>query len=41
MTTSANERPTVLVVDDTPVTLSLLANLLKEQCRIKVANNGI
>lgn len=41
MTTSANERPTVLVVDDTPANLSLLANLLKDQYRIKVANNGI
>jgi len=41
MTTSATERPTVLVVDDTPANLSLLSNLLKEQYRIKVANNGI
>jgi putative two-component system response regulator len=41
MTTSANERPTVLVVDDTPANLSLLTSLLKEQYRIKVANNGI
>ena len=37
----ANQRPTVLVVDDTPVNLSLLSNLLKEDYRIKVANNGI
>ena len=36
----SNERPTVLVVDDTPANLSLLANLLKDQYRIKVANNG-
>jgi putative two-component system response regulator len=41
MTTNAHERPTVLVVDDTPANLSLLSNLLKEQYRIKVANNGI
>src|ERR1035438_3622341 len=41
MATSANERPTVLVVDDTPANLSLLSNLLKDQYRIKVANNGI
>jgi putative two-component system response regulator len=41
MTTSNHERPTVLVVDDTPANLSLLSNLLKEQYRIKVANNGI
>ncbi len=40
-TLSANERPTVLVVDDTPANLSLLSNLLKEQYRIKVANSGI
>lgn len=41
MTTSNHERPTVLVVDDTPANLSLLSNLLKEQYRIKVANNGL
>lgn len=41
MTPPVNEHPTVLVVDDTPANLSLLANLLKEQYRIKVANNGI
>ena len=40
MTLSANERPTVLVVDDTPTNLSLLSSLLKEHYRIKVANNG-
>lgn len=38
---TANERPTILVVDDTPTNLSLLANLLKDKYRIKVANNGI
>jgi putative two-component system response regulator len=41
MTAPENERPTVLVVDDTPANLSLLNNLLKEQYRIKVASNGI
>lgn len=40
MTTAGDERPTVLVVDDTPINLSLLSNLLKSQYRIKVANNG-
>ncbi|MBC7858427.1 MAG: response regulator [Burkholderiaceae bacterium] len=40
MTIAANERPTILVVDDTPANLSLLSNLLKEHYRIKVANNG-
>ena len=41
MTTPVNDRPTVLVVDDTPANLSLLSNLLKEQYRIKVASSGI
>jgi adenylate cyclase len=41
MTVSANERATILVVDDTPANLSLLTSLLKEQYRIKVASNGI
>lgn len=40
MTAPANERPTILVVDDTPTNLSLLTNLLKQQYRVKVANNG-
>lgn len=39
MTTSA-ERPTVLLVDDTPVNLALLSDILKKDYRIKVANNG-
>jgi len=38
---SKSERPTILVVDDTPANLSLLSSLLKDQYRIKVANNGI
>ncbi len=41
MTPSTNERPTILVVDDSPTNLSLLSNLLKEKYRVKVANNGI
>lgn len=41
MTGATSERPTVLVVDDTPTNLSLLANLLKEQYRVKVASDGI
>ena len=41
MTAPEYERPTILVVDDTPANLSLLSNLLKHQYRIKVANNGI
>ena len=36
-----NERPTILVVDDTPANLSLLSNLLKGQYHITVANNGL
>jgi len=40
MIVPANKRHTVLLVDDTPANLSLLSNLLKEQYRIKVANNG-
>lgn len=35
-----SEKPTILIVDDTPANLSLLAGLLKDQYRIKVANNG-
>ncbi len=41
MVTSVKERPTVLIVDDTPANLSLLSNLLKSQYRIKVASHGI
>ena len=33
-------RPTVLVVDDTPDDLSLISNLLKDYYKVKVANNG-
>jgi putative two-component system response regulator len=40
MTILANERPSILVVDDTPANLGMLSNLLKEQYRIRVATNG-
>ena len=41
MVTSVKERPTILVVDDTPANLSLLSHVLKGQYRIKVANSGV
>ncbi|MEO5345620.1 MAG: two-component system response regulator [Magnetococcus sp. YQC-9] len=34
------ERPTVLVVDDTPDNLSLMSGLLKDFYKVKVANSG-
>lgn len=34
------DRPTVLVVDDTPENLSLMAGLLRDHYRVLVANNG-
>ena len=34
------ERPTVLVVDDSPDNLSLISGLLKDLYKLKVANNG-
>jgi putative two-component system response regulator len=34
------ERPTVLVVDDTPDNLALMSGLLKDEYRVKVANSG-
>lgn len=40
MTSMDSVRPTVLIVDDTPVNLTLLAGLLKGHYRIKVASNG-
>lgn len=40
MNTTTYERPTILVVDDTPANLSLLTSLLKDKYRIKVASNG-
>jgi two-component system sensor histidine kinase/response regulator len=37
---SENKRPTVLVVDDTPFNLRMVASLLQEQYQIKVSANG-
>lgn len=34
------EKPTVLVVDDTPDNLSLMSGLLKDLYKVKIANNG-
>jgi len=34
------EKPTILVVDDSPETLSLISGLLKDLYKLKVANNG-
>jgi putative two-component system response regulator len=34
------KKPTVLVVDDTPDNLKLISELLKDQYKVKVANNG-
>ncbi|MDT8990519.1 two-component system response regulator [Curvibacter sp. APW13] len=34
------QKPTILVVDDTPANLALMASLLKGHYRVKVANNG-
>ncbi len=41
MSTLADIRPTILVVDDNATNLSLLSNLLKELYRVKVSTNGI
>ncbi|MEB3247827.1 MAG: hybrid sensor histidine kinase/response regulator [Merismopediaceae bacterium] len=38
--TLTQERPTILVVDDTPDNLTFISGLLKEHYRVKVANNG-
>jgi putative two-component system response regulator len=34
------ERPTILVVDDTPDNLALMSGLLKDQYKVRIANNG-
>ena len=36
-----NDKATVLVVDDTPGNLSLMSGLLKDDYKVKVANNGV
>jgi putative two-component system response regulator len=40
MSTDAEHLPTVLVVDDAPANLSLLAGLLNKACRVKLASSG-
>ncbi|MDO9005921.1 MAG: response regulator, partial [Aquabacterium sp.] len=35
-----SERATILVVDDTPENLTLMSSLLKDDYKVKVANNG-
>jgi putative two-component system response regulator len=39
-TLADSERPTVLVVDDTPENLQLMNGLLREHWRVRLANNG-
>ncbi|MEO9100907.1 MAG: two-component system response regulator [Burkholderiaceae bacterium] len=39
-TAAAAAKPTVLVVDDTPANLTLLANLLNKHYRVLIANSG-
>ena len=39
-TSQSREKATVLVVDDTPNDLSLIANLLRDDYRVQVARNG-
>lgn len=40
MTVTSNNRPTVLIVDDTPDNITLLSNLLKGKYNTKVATSG-
>ncbi|MEB0137191.1 two-component system response regulator [Actimicrobium sp. CCC2.4] len=40
MSPSDKQRATILVVDDTPLNLSLLTHMLKDRYRVKVASNG-
>lgn len=37
---SFNEKPTILVVDDAPDNLTLMSNLLCDDYKVKIANNG-
>ena len=37
---AADEKPTILVVDDTPDNLHLLSQLFKDDYRVKIAHNG-
>ncbi|HCX32827.1 MAG TPA: two-component system response regulator, partial [Rhodocyclaceae bacterium] len=34
------QRPTILIVDDTPDNLALMSALLRDTCRTKVATGG-
>ena len=34
------EKPTILVIDDTPENLALMQSLLRDRYRVKGANNG-
>ena len=36
----SGEKPSILVVDDTPDNLTLVSNLLKKDYRVRVAING-
>ena len=38
---TTKQRPSILVVDDTPANLSLMANLLSDQYQVKVAISGM
>ena len=38
--TRVKERPTILVVDDTPDNLHLLSHLFKDEYRVRIAHNG-
>jgi putative two-component system response regulator len=40
MTVNSKDKPTILIVDDTPDNLMLLSRLLKDRYNTKVANNG-
>lgn len=35
-----SNRPTILVVDDSPANLTILSDVLKDQYRVRVANSG-
>lgn len=41
MVLSAHEKPLILVVDDTPENLMLMATLLRDRYRVRVANSGV
>ena len=38
---SMPDKPTVLVIDDTPENLSLMQALLRDRYKVKGANNGL